>query len=318
MCQTLLDDLLYDFFRIVVVEKSNNFLTDRGLLAAAFRLAEELRKSSSAQARKSLRLIEDAMKDIGVINPSTLTKKNKSKLESAVNKAFKLQRTNDMKNGDLFIDFLLDESEKARHQYAKEYDIPKKLSKQNERLAKRQGKQSKLFIDERNDKQRKRGLLSLTLKATSTRKDSTQELLTGFKGMLEQPNYWGNYSLSNTVLGRSSIQLQTYDEVQILEYVIITVNDERRTKICENLDGTTFTVEAAMSTLLELLGKKTTESFVNYKPWLNVNDNGDFIVEQNGKQYTVDPAEIPQGWLESKGVMFPPFHGGCRSDTIPA
>jgi SPP1 gp7 family putative phage head morphogenesis protein len=151
--------------------------------------------------------------------------------------------------------------------------------------------------------------------------------------------YWEVVAGAFVANGRSLAQINAYAEAGIHRYMIEAVLDERTTEICRYLHGKEFEVGAALRRFDSIERMKTSKDLKAEAPWvreaIDPETGTKFLyVSRNGSRTSIadvarsavgtsdDPGEFRRGRdsaeLMDMGVGFPPFHGLCRSTTVPA
>lgn len=167
--------------------------------------------------------------------------------------------------------------------------------------------------------------------ASSLHKEATRSLLGG------SPFYWEIVAGAFVGQGRSFAQLSSYAEAGIARYVIEAVLDERTTEICRYLHGKVFEVGdglkkmEAMSRLEDLDGLKEAHPWVREtagaqgervlyvdrgggrSPIVEVTRSGFGRVDDRGEHRR----GLSERALMDLGISFPPYHGLCRTSTLP-
>jgi len=150
--------------------------------------------------------------------------------------------------------------------------------------------------------------------------------------------YWDVVAGAFIADGRSFAQMSAYAEAGIQRYVIEAVLDEHTTETCRFLDGKTFSVGDALGRFDRLDALEDPEDVKRDNPWvrerldpetgrkeLYVNRGAEqtriAVVERTGFGTRDDRGEFSRGLanrdLMDLGVSFPPYHGLCRTTTIP-
>lgn len=111
--------------------------------------------------------------------------------------------------------------------------------------------------------------------------------------------YWDVVSSAALVRGRSFGVVAGMAEAHIDEYEILTMNDERRCKICGAMDGRVFSVADAQAKIDEVLNITDPQAFKDALPWQKMSSAG-----------------VSNATLTSEGKSLPPFHGRCRCVVI--
>lgn len=162
----------------------------------------------------------------------------------------------------------------------------------------------------------------------------------GASGIIRARSYWTTVSSIYSARSRSYGLARSYDEGGI-EYARITsVLDERTTDQCNFLHEKLIPVGRVLSRYNEVAEDPDPESVVALQPFLQVgkDDNGDRILYYKpGKDAErVKVATVVESTVGSKdvrgrfeqhrsdseildaGIGFPPYHGLCRTTTVPA
>lgn len=149
--------------------------------------------------------------------------------------------------------------------------------------------------------------------------------------------YWEVIAGAFVGRGRSFAQLSGYAEAGIDEYQIVSVLDERTTQICRYLDGKTFTVASGLRAFGDQEKIRDPEQIKKVNPWGRIakGPNGQqtifvnhargrqavAVVERSGFGARDDAGTFSRGRsareLENLGLGFPPYHGLCRTTTVP-
>jgi hypothetical protein len=150
--------------------------------------------------------------------------------------------------------------------------------------------------------------------------------------------YWEVVAGAFVANGRSLAQMSAYAEAGIQRYMIEAVLDEHTTEICRYLHGKEFEVGAALQRFDRIERMDRPEDIKAEAPWvreaLDPDTGTKFLyVERDGARTRVaevarsavgtsdDPGEFRRGRdsaeLMDMGVSFPPYHGLCRSTTVP-
>lgn len=150
--------------------------------------------------------------------------------------------------------------------------------------------------------------------------------------------YWEVVAGAFVANGRSLAQMSAYAEAGIQRYLIEAVLDEKTTEICRYLHGKEFEVGAALQRFDRIERLDRPEDIKAEAPWvreaLDPDTGTKFLyVERDGARTRIaevarsavgtsdDPGEFRRGRdsaeLMDMGVSFPPYHGLCRSTTVP-
>lgn len=152
------------------------------------------------------------------------------------------------------------------------------------------------------------------------------------------PAYWELVASSFIGQGRSFAQMSSYAEAGIERYMISAVLDENTTEICRFLDGKVFSVGRALDQFAKVESLEDPEEMKGVIPWVREAIDGEsgrrLLVAGSGEHRFPlaeitrsamgtrdDPGEFralcSDAELGASGVGFPPYHGYCRSTTVP-
>lgn len=150
--------------------------------------------------------------------------------------------------------------------------------------------------------------------------------------------YWDVVAGAFIGNGRTYAQLSSYAEAGITRYLIEAVLDERTTEICRYLHGKIFEVRDALRRFDALERLELPEEVKQAQPWVRestdtTTGNRVLFVERGGVRTPLvevtrsgfgnidDRGEhgrdVSNRGLMDLGVGFPPYHGLCRTTTIP-
>ena len=151
-------------------------------------------------------------------------------------------------------------------------------------------------------------------------------------------SYWDVVAGAFIGSGRSASQMSAYAEAGIHRYVIEAVLDEHTTEICRFLHGKTFRVEDALSRLERAAALEDPMEIKSLQPWVrdgtSDKDGHRWLYAGQGSERK-PVVEVLRGGFGSRdvrgeygrclsdrqladlGVSLPPFHGLCRTTTVP-
>ena len=150
--------------------------------------------------------------------------------------------------------------------------------------------------------------------------------------------YWDVVAGAFVSNGRSFAQVSAYAEAGIQSYVIEAVLDEQTTNTCRFLHGKTFSVGDAVRRFERIESLEQPEDVKTEQPWVREArdpETGRTVLYVNKGSRRVPITQVVRSGLGSKddageyrrstgdqalmdlGVSFPPFHGLCRTTTIP-
>lgn len=149
--------------------------------------------------------------------------------------------------------------------------------------------------------------------------------------------YWEVVAAAFTTRGRSFAQVSGYAEAGVEKYRIEAVLDEVTTNFCRSIHGTEFSVGAGLQAFADAERLTAPEEIKDAAPWVRESKNEDGTTEMWVKRgaerisvgTVVDSAvgradeigkfkglrSAPD--LGSLGIGLPPYHGLCRTTTVP-
>ncbi|MBU1483196.1 MAG: head morphogenesis protein [Gammaproteobacteria bacterium] len=150
--------------------------------------------------------------------------------------------------------------------------------------------------------------------------------------------YWEVLAGAFVTRGRSLAQMSSYAEAGIDRYKLEAVQDEATTNFCRSIDGTEFSVSSGIASFNRIASMGSAEQIKQTSPWVRETPRDDGSVEMwvrgsdgekvivgvvsssaVGEADTVPPIESMKSprELNSLGIGLPPFHGLCRTTTVP-
>ncbi len=150
-------------------------------------------------------------------------------------------------------------------------------------------------------------------------------------------SYWDVVAASFVGEGRSLSQISAYAEAGIERYVLLAVLDEHTTDTCRFLDGKVLQTANAVRTVERLDASDDPLAIKRERPWVRerLGDDGKrhlladrdgdasviAVVERSGVGVRDDRGGYSRALssrdLAPAGIGFPPFHGFCRTTTVP-
>jgi SPP1 gp7 family putative phage head morphogenesis protein len=150
-------------------------------------------------------------------------------------------------------------------------------------------------------------------------------------------SYWTTIAGAFVANARSYAQMSSYAEAGIRRYQILAVLDEVTTEQCRFLDGKEFSVGTALDRFDRIDKASDPEQIKSIAPWIRVgtNEDGARILYTGKGESRTQVAEITRSGVGAKddrgeyrgalgekaldelGVGFPPYHGHCRTTTVP-
>ncbi len=150
-------------------------------------------------------------------------------------------------------------------------------------------------------------------------------------------SYWDVIAASFVGESRSLSQISSYAEAGIERYMLSAVLDEHTTDTCRFLDGKVIQTEDAIRMLDRMESSEDPAAIKQIRPWVRerVGEDGRralvvdreggrgvlAVVERSGVGVRDDRGAYSRALsgrdLAPAGIGFPPFHGLCRSTTVP-
>jgi SPP1 gp7 family putative phage head morphogenesis protein len=173
------------------------------------------------------------------------------------------------------------------------------------------------------------------------RDDISRELRETFRNTAVNRSafYWDVVASAFVGRARSLVEVSSYAEAGISHYLIVAVLDEVTTDICRFLHGKRFSVGASMAQFARIERLRDPERIKHEQPWLQVRQDrrgnrvivvpaarGDVrvaVVEDSAeRKHAKDErgrfrSGISAAKLETLNVGPPPYHGMCRTQTVP-
>lgn len=149
--------------------------------------------------------------------------------------------------------------------------------------------------------------------------------------------YWEVVAAAFTTRGRSFAQVSGYAEAGVERFRIESVLDEATTNFCRSIHGTEFSVGAGLRAFADAERLTAPEEIKDAAPWVRETKNPDGTTEMWVKRGaerisvgTVVESAVgradevgkfkglkPAPDLGSLGIGLPPYHGLCRTTTVP-
>ena len=187
--------------------------------------------------------------------------------------------------------------------------------------------------------QKARGIVADGLEQGLGRDDIAADLQRAARASLveQSPFYWEVIASSFIGQGRSFAQMSSYAEAGIERYVIHAIVDEATTPICRYLDGKEFGVGDALDRFERVESIDEPEEIKTVLPWVREQVDPEtgrtllFVERGGGRIPLADSLNTGSGRsddrgsyrslandevLREAGVLFPPYHGFCRTTTL--
>lgn len=151
------------------------------------------------------------------------------------------------------------------------------------------------------------------------------------------PFYWEVVASSFIGQGRSFAQMSSYAEAGVERYVIHAILDEATTPICRYLDGKEFAVGDALERFDRVESMEDPEELKSVLPWVREQSDPEtgrtlLYIERGGSRLPLAESTLTgfgraddrgayrslatDEVLREAGVLFPPYHGFCRTTTL--
>jgi hypothetical protein len=187
--------------------------------------------------------------------------------------------------------------------------------------------------------ERARGVVARGLEQGLGREAIAEDLATMAEAVLvgRARSYWDVVAASFVGEARSLSQISGYAEAAIERYVLLAVLDEHTTDACRFLDGKVLQTADALRTFERLDAAEDPLTLKRERPWVRertgengkrrlvVDRDGDVsvlaVVDRSGLGARDDRGVYSRALsgreLAPAGIGFPPFHGFCRTTTVP-
>lgn len=146
-------------------------------------------------------------------------------------------------------------------------------------------------------------------------------------------SYWDVVAASFVSEARSLSQISSYAEARIERYVLSAILDEHTSDTCRFLDGKVLQTADAVRTFERLEASEEPLAIKSERPWVRERAGEDrkrelvvgstvlAVVERSGVGARDDRGDYSRAVssrdLAPAGIGFPPFHGLCRTTTVP-
>lgn len=221
------------------------------------------------------------------------------------------------------------------------------LSRTDERIARHVRESQTHFIRDEFGRRREdlsaraRGIASEGVRQGLGRAEISARLRDAYRSTTAGRNafYWDVVASAFVGRARSLVEVAAYDEAGISHYLISAVLDEVTSDICRYLDGKRLSVGAAMEQFRRVEGLRDPERIKLEQPWLEIRQDrrGNraifvptvdgpvrvAVVERSAEleglkdQRGTFRAGLGTSRLEEVNVGPPPYHGLCRTTTVP-
>lgn len=148
------------------------------------------------------------------------------------------------------------------------------------------------------------------------RKFTGKVLAERLDNLMESRRYWNVFAAAALNNARTLSNLRSFEEAGVIEYEIVAMMDEKTTNICRGLNQRRFKVSDGSSTFNQIIEAESPDDFKDASPWINQNKSGQYF-KQGGEKIELDTSKASNKFLISHGLVFPPFHGNCRTTIIP-
>ncbi len=184
-----------------------------------------------------------------------------------------------------------------------------------------------------------KGLVAAGLEGGLGRDEIASDLARAANAAMVQrsASYWDIIAASFVGESRSLSQISSYAEAGIERFVLSAVLDEHTTDTCRFLDGKVIQTSDALHMLDRMESSEDPSAIKQIRPWVRerlgdggkrtlvVDRDGErgvlAVVERSGVGTRDDRGEFSHTLsgrdLAPAGIGFPPFHGLCRTTTLP-
>lgn len=131
--------------------------------------------------------------------------------------------------------------------------------------------------------------------------DSLEKFFVDYPGVANKPaSYWRSFAANGMNRTRQFGNIQAYDELDIIELVVLAVMDERTSAVCRNMNGRVIPVQACVGQRDMLMAAEDPEDVKTIAPWPKIES----LMDRKTKDVLAD------------GVITPPYHGNCRTNLV--
>lgn len=221
------------------------------------------------------------------------------------------------------------------------------LSRTDERIARHVRESQSHFIRDELGRRREdlsgraREIASEGIKQGLGRDAISEQLQNAYRSTTAGRNafYWDVVASAFVNRARSLAEVSSYDEARISHYIISAVIDEVTTDVCRYLDGKRLSVGGAMDQFRRVERLSDPERIKLEQPWLGVRQDSQgqraifvptvdgpvrvAVVERSAELEGLKDergsfrAGLESSRLEEVNVGPPPYHGLCRTTTLP-
>jgi hypothetical protein len=169
------------------------------------------------------------------------------------------------------------------------------------------------------------------------RKEISEKLAAAANGKIAKGGaYWDVIAGAFVGRARSWSQLIGYDQAEISRYRVVAILDQATTQICRFLDGQVFDVREGLNALGRERTLSRPEQIKESNPWVRERRGEDgkrqLYVTRDGQRVPIATVERAGSAIDDRGEFSgamgerdlvnvglgpPPYHGLCRSTTVP-
>lgn len=335
-CIKAIDDILFDVLGVVAISKAKGKknldpMKQKDFLALEYLLTDDMfnaTEKNRKQAVKSLTVIGEKYSSVKGLGPGQQKRMNKLVDEVVTGYGLKVSEV-----ATPLLESSMKETMRLTHNSVKkslEEDLFGKVPAyevKNEKAIEGMAKVNRVFIHKEYNENQSKAVQAVMLDNLENQGGSsaqiTRELTTNLTQYFTKAdkNYLSIVSTNMLNNSRSYGALTDYDDVDITEYEILGINDERQSLICKNLSGKTFSVKKALATFDSFSKAKTYEQVIGIKPFLsdeieNGEPTGRMYFKQGEKKVYLE-SDVESSLLQKYGISYPPFHHRCRSTIVP-
>ncbi len=333
------DDLLHDVFGI---EKALDPLDPTDFLALSHRLARALsgvtHEEEAHALRRALRALDVDWASLSALQRYQVVAAARAAVESAPARV--LPQLDDVFGGE--VDKLV---QAARVQTKRRFglEVGSRLGEFDQRASEFLRRSQGHFIRDEYGRRaealsgRARDIVAEGLEAGLGRADLAQDLATklGESAVSRSRDYWDLIAGVFVGRARSYAQVSAYRDAGIERYVITAVLDEATSIGCRFLDGKVLTVSGAIEQFDRVERLADPEGIKDEQPFVREGESGGtrfLFVERAGRRTRLaHVVESGVGTADARGQFShvhedlaaagigpPPYHGHCRTTTVPA
>lgn len=205
---------------------------------------------------------------------------------------------------------VVDQTHRGLAERHRSFRVDPSWAQTNEQAVEALSETTSLFFSEEYERQaerftdRARGVVASGLEDGLGSEDIGEELRREFADTAIHRSYWDTVAAVHVSRSRSFSSAATYAENGVTKYEIVAIMDNRTTPICQELNGKTFEVKAALDQFDKIEDVKTLDQLKRTSPMLRLRAGRPVLPSGEPMPSTVEA-------LTAAGVLMPPYHYRC-------